>query len=50
MDNNGAWENIRGNVKVSAEESLGYIELKKHKPLFDEGCSELLYQRKQAKM
>jgi hypothetical protein len=24
--------------------------LKKHKPWFDEGCSKLLYQRKQAKL
>jgi hypothetical protein len=30
-------------------ESLGYFELNKHKPSFDEGCSELLDQRKQAK-
>jgi hypothetical protein len=30
--------------------SVGYYELKKHKPWFDEGCSELLDQRKQAKL
>jgi hypothetical protein len=29
---------------------LGYYELKKHKPWFDEGCSKLLDQRKQAKL
>jgi hypothetical protein len=28
----------------------GYYEMKKHKPWFDEECSKLLYQRKQAKM
>jgi hypothetical protein len=28
---------------------LDYHELKKHKPWFDEGCSKLLDQRKQAK-
>jgi hypothetical protein len=35
---------------MSAKESLGYSELKKHKPWFDEGCSKLLHQRKQAKL
>jgi uncharacterized protein YqjF (DUF2071 family) len=29
---NRAWETIRENIKVSAKESLGYHELKKHKP------------------
>jgi hypothetical protein len=38
-----------GNIKISAKESLGYYELKKHKPWFDEGCSTLLDQRKKAK-
>jgi hypothetical protein len=47
---NSAWEMIRENIKISAKESLGYFELKKHKPWFDDGCSELLYQRKQAKL
>jgi hypothetical protein len=41
---------IRENVKFSAKESLGYFELKKHKPWFDEGCSKILEQRKQAKL
>jgi hypothetical protein len=36
--------------KVSAKENVGYYELRKHKPRFDEGCSKLLYQRKQAKL
>jgi hypothetical protein len=45
---NSAWETIRENIKISAKESLGYFELKKHKPWFDEGCSKLLDQRKQA--
>jgi hypothetical protein len=30
--------------------SLGCFELKKHKPWFDEGCTKLLDQRKQAKL
>jgi hypothetical protein len=32
---NSAWERIRENIKISAKESLGYLELKKHKPWFD---------------
>jgi hypothetical protein len=35
---------------MSAKESPGYYELKKNKPWFDEGCSKLLDQRKQAKL
>jgi hypothetical protein len=31
------WETIRENIKIPAKESLGYYELKKHKPWFDEG-------------
>jgi hypothetical protein len=38
------------NIKISAKESLGYYDLKKHKPWFDGGCSELLGQRKQIKL
>jgi hypothetical protein len=47
---NSAWETIRENIKISAKGSLGYFELKKHKPRFDEGCSKLLDQRRQAKL
>jgi 50S ribosomal subunit-associated GTPase HflX len=47
---NSAWETIRENIKISAKESLGYYELRKHKPWFDEGCSKLLDQRKEAKL
>jgi hypothetical protein len=43
-------EKIRDNNKISATESLGYLELKKHNPWFDEGCSKILDQRKQAKL
>jgi hypothetical protein len=35
---------------MSTKESLGYFELKKRKPWFDEGCSELLDQKKEAKL
>jgi hypothetical protein len=31
MNINGAWETIGENIKISAKESLGYYELKKHK-------------------
>jgi hypothetical protein len=47
---NTIWETIRENIKISVKESLGYYELKQYKPWFDEGCSELLDQRKQAKL
>jgi hypothetical protein len=47
---NSAWEAIRENTKISAKESPGYFEFKKHKPWFDKGCSNLLDQRKQAKL
>jgi hypothetical protein len=49
VDINKTWDAVRVNIKFSAKESLGYYELKKHKPCFDKGCSELLDQRKQAK-
>jgi hypothetical protein len=47
---NSAWEMIRENIKITAKESLGYCELRKHKPWFDEVCSKLVDQRKQAKL
>jgi hypothetical protein len=45
-----AWGNIRDNIKSSAQESLGYCESKHRKPWFDEECSKLAEQRKQAKL
>jgi hypothetical protein len=47
---NSAWEMIGENLKISAKVSLVYFDFKKHKPRFDEGCSKLLDQRKQAKL
>jgi hypothetical protein len=44
------WETIRENIKIFAKGCLGYYELKKHKPWFSEGCSNLLGQSKQAKL
>jgi hypothetical protein len=35
---NSAWEIIRDNLTISAKESIGYSELKKHKPWLDEGA------------
>jgi hypothetical protein len=39
---NSDLETITENINFSAKESLGYYELRKHKPWFDEGCSKLL--------
>jgi hypothetical protein len=47
---NSAWEMIRENINISVKVSLGYCELKKNKPWFDEACSKLVVQRKQAKL
>jgi hypothetical protein len=47
---NNAQETIRENFKISAKEDLDYFEMKKHKPWFDEGFSELLDQRKEGKL
>jgi DNA repair ATPase RecN len=41
-DINRAWDNIRENIKISAQESLGYRESKHHKPWFEEECSKLV--------
>jgi hypothetical protein len=40
---NSAWVTMRENIKISAKDSLGYFELKKHKPWFDKGSSQLLH-------
>jgi hypothetical protein len=50
MEINSAWGMIRENIKISAKESLGYCESKKHKPWFDKACSKLVDQKKQAKL
>jgi hypothetical protein len=42
VDINRAWEAIRENFRISAKESVGYYEMKKHKSWFGEGCSKLL--------
>jgi hypothetical protein len=50
VDITRAWETIRENINISAKESLGYYEQKKHKPWFNEAYSKLTDQRKQAKL
>jgi hypothetical protein len=49
-DINGRWDNFRENIKLSAQDSLGYCESKHRKPWFAEECSELADRRKQAKL
>jgi hypothetical protein len=43
---NSAWERNRENIKITAKESLGYFEMKKHKLCFDEGCPNYLIKGK----
>ena len=40
-----AWEDIKGNIKTSAKDSLGLREVKQHKPCFEEKCLYLLDER-----
>jgi len=47
-DTSRTWEGIR--MTALATEKLGCYELQQHKPCFDEKCSELLDERKQAKL
>jgi hypothetical protein len=39
-DINRAWQNMRENIKISAQESLGLHEWKQHKPWFDAECEQ----------
>jgi hypothetical protein len=48
-DINRAWDTIR-EIKIFAKESIGHCEVKHHKSWFDEECSKLVDQRKQAKL
>jgi hypothetical protein len=43
-------DNIRENIKISAQDSLGYCESKHHKLWFDEECSKFVDRRKQAEL
>ncbi|KAJ4435583.1 hypothetical protein ANN_18199 [Periplaneta americana] len=50
LDVNSVWENIRDNIKIAAEQSIGYYETNKRKPWFDEDCCMVVERRKQAKL
>jgi hypothetical protein len=45
IEMNRAWEMVREYIKISTKESLDYYEFQKHKPQFEEGCSQLFDQR-----
>jgi hypothetical protein len=47
---NSAWETIRENIKMSAKESLGHFELKKHKPWVQRSMLKIIKSMKQAKL
>jgi hypothetical protein len=49
-DINRALENIKENIKISAQESLRLHERKQHKPRFDADCAEFLDKRTEAKI
>jgi hypothetical protein len=40
---NNAWDNIRENIKTSANENLGYQKLKPNKTWLGDGRSKLIY-------
>jgi 5-methylcytosine-specific restriction endonuclease McrBC GTP-binding regulatory subunit McrB len=50
VDINRAWETISENIKILAKETLGYYELKKHKPWFGRRHLKLLNQWKHAQL
>jgi hypothetical protein len=50
FDINNAWKNIRENIEISAKDNLEYRRLKRNKPWFDDECSKLIDQQKQAKL
>jgi hypothetical protein len=50
FDINNVWEIIRENIKASAKGNLGYQKLKHNKPRFDDECSKLLDELKQANL
>jgi hypothetical protein len=47
---NRAWENIKANIKISAQDSLGLHERKQPTPWSDAECAQFLDKRKQAKI
>ena len=49
-DVNTTWENIKENMRISAEKSLGLLELNQNKPCFDEEGLGFIDRRKRAKL
>jgi hypothetical protein len=49
FDINNVWESIRENIKTSAKDNPGHQRPKHNKQCFDDECSKLTDQRKQAK-
>jgi hypothetical protein len=47
VDINRAWKTCRENIQISGKENIGYYKLK---PWFDQRCSKLVDQRKQARL
>jgi hypothetical protein len=54
LDDNGdinrAWETVRENIKISAEEGIRLCKSKSYKTWFDEKCLKLVDQKKQAEL
>jgi hypothetical protein len=50
IEGNRARDNIRENIKISAQESLGYCETEHHKLWFDEEYLKMVDRRKQTKL
>jgi hypothetical protein len=48
-NNNNDRGTIINNISISAKKSLGYHKMKKHKPWFGQGRSELMDQRKRSR-
>jgi len=49
-DTNRTCKNIKENIKIPSQQSQGLYKMNKHKPWFDEECSGILDQKKQAKV
>jgi hypothetical protein len=50
LDITNACGSIRENIKTSAKDNLGYQKLKHNKSWYDDECSNLIDQRKEAKL
>jgi hypothetical protein len=50
FDITNTWESVREYIKTSAKDTLEYHRLKHKEPWFDDNCSKLVDERKQAKL